>query len=182
MRRVDVVAVLAAASCAGAWICRLQCQVVNLSNQLSHGSATSTTAGSAVIIMNARVSARMVANTLRFTVCSCLYRGPECHFGSAERRPRKDRLWQGSVRTQTSATHDKTHASRTSARRPPLNSQRPLSKRQPLARPTPKAALATAHGSPQTPRDRRAAAAPLACHNSQRHKQRGQPLAPTTAP
>ena len=40
-----------------------------------------------MIIRNARVSARMVAITLRFTVCSCLYRETECHFGSAERRP-----------------------------------------------------------------------------------------------
>ena len=58
----------------------------------------------------------MVAITLRFTVCSCLYRETECHFGSADRDPREDRLWQGSVARQTSATRGKTHcASRTSA-------------------------------------------------------------------
>ena len=45
-----------------------------------------------------------------FHGCSCLYRETdECHFGSAERRPATDRLRQGSVRTQTSATHAKTH-------------------------------------------------------------------------
>ena len=39
--------------------------------QLSHGSATSSNDGCVVIIMNGRVSAGMVANALRFTVCSC---------------------------------------------------------------------------------------------------------------
>jgi len=104
---------------------QLHCQVVNLSNQLSHGSANSTTAGSAVIIMNARVSAGMVANTLRFTCArakSPVMLVSAGHDGSASERIR---LWPGSVRTETSATHAKTHrASRTSARRPPLTSQR----------------------------------------------------------
>ena len=84
-----------------------------------------TSDGCGAIIRNGRVSAGMVANALRFTVCSCKIAcdvGSAGHDGSAGERIR---LWPGSVRTQTSATHAKTHrASRTSARRPPLTSQR----------------------------------------------------------
>ena len=111
---------------------QLHCQVVNLSNQLSHGSATSTTAGSAVIIMNARVSAGMVANALRFTVCSCLYRGAECQFGSAIATV-KHGLSQGSVRKQASATHAKTNRA---AAPPPAGLSQPQRHQagQPLAR------------------------------------------------
>ena len=87
---------------------QLQCEVLQTHcSQLSHGSATSTTAGSAVIITNGRVSPRMIAITLRFHGCSCLYRGAECHFGRAATRDRESPA--GSVRTQTSATHAKTH-------------------------------------------------------------------------
>ena len=61
-----------------------QRQVPKLSLQLSHGGAASSKDGSRVIINDRRVWTRMVAITLRFTVCSCLYRGAECVFGSVE--------------------------------------------------------------------------------------------------
>ena len=65
--------------------CSVRC--CKLCSQLAKGGGTSSKDGSRVIINDRRVWARMVAITLRFTVCSCLYRGAECHFGSAERRP-----------------------------------------------------------------------------------------------
>ncbi len=102
--------------------CSVRC--CQLLSQLSHGSATSSSDGSAVIIMNARVSAGMVANALRFHGVLVLYR--ELSVIWLRRAATRDRESPaGSVRTQTSATHAKTHpASRTSARRPPLTSQR----------------------------------------------------------
>ena len=66
-----------------------QRQVPKLSLQLSHGGAASSKDGSRVIINDRRVWTRMVAITLRFTVCSCLYRETECHFGSAKGDPRE---------------------------------------------------------------------------------------------
>ena len=90
-RRVDGVPVARRCTVRRCWICSVRCC---LCSQLSHGSATSTTAGSAVIIMNGRVSARMVANTLRFTVRSCKI---ACDVGSAghdSSASERIRLWQ----------------------------------------------------------------------------------------
>ena len=61
------------------WISGCSVRCCKLS-QLSHGGATSSNDGRAVIIRNGRVSAGMVANALRFTVCSCKI---ACDVGSA---------------------------------------------------------------------------------------------------
>ena len=91
------------------WICCYSVRYSTLWSQLSHGGATSSKDGSRVIINDRRVWARMLAIELRIAVCSCLNRligDAGCSQSTASGRLR---LWQGSVRTQTSATHAKTH-------------------------------------------------------------------------
>ena len=75
--------------------------------------------------------------------------GSAGHDGSASGRIR---LWPGPVRTQTSATHAKTHrASRSSAHRRLTHSQRHQTRAASLARRRRGPHLATAYGSPRTP-------------------------------
>ena len=115
--RVDSVA---ACRCTDAR-CLMQLRVgcCNSCSQLSHGSASSSNDGCVVMIMNGRVPTGMVANALLHGVLvlqSPGDAGSAGHDGSASGRIR---LWPGPVRTQTSATHAKTHrASRTSTRAP----------------------------------------------------------------
>ena len=140
------------------------------SSQLSHGGATSSNDARAVIIRNDGVSAGMVANALRLTGVLVPNRLMRLSIISL-RPPRKDQSLAGSVRTQTSATHAKTHRA---AAPPPLTAclvQRRQTRAASLAatdarRQRPH--LATDYRSP--PRYRRAAAAPPASHNSQRQR------------
>ena len=148
---------------------QLHCQVVQLSLQLSHGSATSSKDGSRVIINDRRVWARMVAITLRFTGARALYRETECHFGSAERRPA-----QGVSAKDPSEHRPQRHMRRPIARAAPppagrLSHRSAIKQRQPLARPTPKAA----------PRDGlRITTNPLRDRDGQPQRRRPLPAAP----
>ena len=141
---------LAAAPCAGLDL-QLHCQVVQLSNQLSQGGAASTTAGSAVIIMNGRVSARMVANTLRFTVCSCKI---ACDVGSAGRdgsASERIRLWQDPSENRPQRRMRRELRESGTPRTTPRSAiKQEAASRATTARRRQRPHLATAYGPPQT--------------------------------
>ena len=136
MRRVDGVTV-ACRCVVRRWICRLQCQVLQLCSQLSQGSAASSNDRWRSIIKYTRVSAGMVANALHFTGArACIARLSVI----LAPRPRE------AVSAKDPSEHrPQRHMQRPIAQAAPppagrLSHRSAIKQRQPLARPTPKAA------------------------------------------